>query len=140
MNITCALIGHLVGDYLCQNDWMASNKKISTPVCLLHSVIWTIAVCLLGGITSMEAIAFLVVTHFLIDRWAFIPWWMHFIGQKNFFTCDKIEISQEENSRPEWKGFNVMSIKLIPGLGPWSVIVVDNIWHMVTIWVVYILT
>jgi len=27
MTLTLAIIGHLVGDYLLQNDWMALNKK-----------------------------------------------------------------------------------------------------------------
>jgi hypothetical protein len=26
---------------------------------------------------------------------------------------------------------------IIPGLGPWSIIVVDNVWHLVTIWAVW---
>lgn len=140
MNITCALIGHLVGDYLCQNDWMAFGKRQSNWICLLHSFIWSIMVCMFGQIESVEAFAFLLATHFLIDRYNFIPWWMELIGQDRFRDCDRLEINQEDNDHPEFKGFKMTSFRIVPGLGPWSSIVVDNIWHIVTIWMVYILT
>lgn len=31
-----ALVGHLVGDYLLQNDYMALNKKKSSFHCMVH--------------------------------------------------------------------------------------------------------
>ena len=34
-----AIIGHLVGDYLLQNDWMALNKKASSLHCAVHCCI-----------------------------------------------------------------------------------------------------
>ncbi len=41
-----ALVGHLVGDYLVQNDWMALNKKKSMLPCLVHCAIWATCVVL----------------------------------------------------------------------------------------------
>jgi hypothetical protein len=49
MGLTEAIIGHLVGDFLLQNDWMAANKKKNSWVCLLHCLIWTAWVCCLGA-------------------------------------------------------------------------------------------
>ncbi len=103
-----AIIGHLVGDYLLQTDWMALNKKHSTPICAVHCSVWTLSVCLFGGLGWMAA-AVLFVTHFIQDRTTIIPWWMDHIGQSAF------------RSGP---------------LAPWSVIIVDNVWHIVTIWAV----
>lgn len=104
-----AVIGHLVGDYILQNDWMALNKKQSSFHCFVHCAIWTACVCLFGGF-GIVAAAILFVTHFIQDRTSIISWWMDLIGQKQFRT-------------------GICS--------PWSVIVVDNVWHLLTIWAVW---
>lgn len=89
-----ALVGHLVGDYLLQNDWMALWKK--QLVLLAWWPLWT-------------AIP-LFVTHYIQDRTFLITRWMDLIGQKEFRT-------------------GICS--------PWSVIVVDNVWHILTIWIIW---
>ena len=105
-----AIIGHLVGDYLLQNDWMALNKKARTLPCLVHCLIWTICVCSFGGTCSPVAFVILLWTHFIQDRTTIIRRWMAFAGQEKFAT----------------------------GLcSPWSIIAVDNVWHIVTIWAVW---
>ena len=104
-----ALVGHLVGDYLLQNDWMAQNKKRNSFPCAVHCLLWTIAVCLCAGWMSPIAWCALFATHFIQDRKHVVLWWMKSIGQERFAT-------------------GVLS--------PWSVVVVDNIWHIVTIWIV----
>lgn len=112
-----ALIGHLVGDYLLQNDWMALNKKklYGGPNCAIHALIWTCAVMGFAGwfeYTSrcVWVFAILLLTHYWQDRTNIIAWWMDLIGQKQFRTgiC-----------------------------APWSIIVVDNVWHILTIWAVW---
>jgi hypothetical protein len=132
MNFLLAIIGHLVGDFLLQNDWMAKGKKRSHKICFLHAWIWVQCVgvfgsfiCPLGMInpaqifhgpktfpTHAAASAFLILlaTHFVQDRWNFIPWYMGRIsGQKDFLEF----------------------------CGPWSHIIVDQIWHILTILAVY---
>ncbi len=106
-----ALVGHLVGDYLVQNDWMALNKKKSMPHCAVHCAIWTACVVLFASWPLWTAIP-LFVTHFIQDRTPIIAWWMDLVGQKQFRTgiC-----------------------------APWSTIVVDNVWHIVTIWALWIM-
>lgn len=116
--LTLALIGHLVGDYLLQNDWMALNKKKSSFHCVIHCLIWAICVISFAGWYGPhdahwfngEVFTILFVTHFLQDRTNIVAWWMDLIGQKSFRTgiC-----------------------------APWSIIVVDNVWHIVTIWAVW---
>ena len=101
-----AIIGHLIGDYLLQNDFLASNKKKSSLVCAIHCAIWTVAVMLWGNWGLWTAIP-LFVSHFIQDRTNIIPWWMdNVIGQKEFRTGP---------------------------CAPWSTIVVDNVFHIVTI-------
>lgn len=106
--LSAAIVGHLVGDYLLQNHWMALGKKRSTPICLLHCALWTAAVVLIGGF-GLGATFVLFATHFVQDRTNIVTWWMDAIGQRDFRI----------------------------GLAPWSSIVVDNVWHIVTIWAVW---
>ena len=102
------LLGHLIGDYILQNDHMATDKKKSSAVCAFHCLIWTTCVGTITGISGQWIIFWLFATHFAIDRWSFIPYFMD-----------------------HWSGQAVFREKL----GPWSAIVVDNIWHLVTIYI-----
>lgn len=104
-----AIVGHLVGDYILQNDWMAQGKKKSSLICSIHCITWSASVCLFSGCFSLVLFVLLFVSHFIQDRTNIIRWWMGRIGQDGF----------AEN------------------LGPWSVIVVDNVFHIVVIWVLY---
>lgn len=110
-----AIIGNLVGDYLLQNDWMALNKKKSSFHCAVHCLVWTVCVLAFSGVIFQHGmrpvVAFwiLFATHFLQDRTQIISWYMDLIGQKSFRLS----------------------------LAPWSGIFVDNVWHIVAIWVVW---
>lgn len=107
MTLTCALIGHLVGDYLLQNDWMALHKKRNSFRCAVHVTLWTLSVCAFAGWWNPGVIAFLWLTHFAQDRTNVVLWWMKAIGQEKFATGP---------------------------CAPWSIIVVDNVWHIVAIY------
>jgi hypothetical protein len=125
-SLLLAIIGHLVGDYLLQNDWMARNKKTHHFPCLLHAWIWTHCVCLFAGWltigtilagdpfqTTRFAVAFFVLfgLHFIQDRTQIIVFWMTRVNRQPKFVE--------------------------PPMAPWSIIVVDNVWHIVTIWAVW---
>lgn len=104
------IIGHLTGDYILQNDWMALNKKKSFVPCAVHCFVWTVCVCLFTGWVHPMAAVILFGTHFIQDRTTIIRKWMALIGQEQFATgvC-----------------------------APWSIIVVDNVWHILTIYGVW---
>jgi hypothetical protein len=108
--LTLAIVGHLVGDYLLQNDWMALNKKKRSLPCIVHCTLWTLSVCFFAGWWTLPAIAVLWVTHFIQDRTGIILWYMKSIGQDQFISGP---------------------------CAPWSVIVVDNVWHIVVIYAVW---
>jgi Protein of unknown function (DUF3307) len=107
-SLLCALIGHLVGDYLLQNDWMALNKKKSSFHCGVHCLIWATSVVLFAGWGWLPWLVLLAV-HFGQDRTNVIGWWMKTVGQEKFASGP---------------------------CSPWSIIVVDNVWHVVQIWAV----
>jgi hypothetical protein len=101
-----AIIGHLVGDFMVQNDWQAANKKTSSIACGIHAFLWTMCVLASSMWWNPIIAAWLFVTHFGIDRTNFVKRWMEFNGQSQFMTGP---------------------------LSPWSIVVVDNIWHILTI-------
>jgi len=110
--LASAIVGHLVGDYLLQNDWMAQNKRKNVFPLAVHCVIWTACVMNFSG-WSPNTVAYLVLvlTHMAQDGTGFIKFWMTRINCQPVFA--------------------------LPPLAPWSIIVVDNVWHILTIWIVW---
>lgn len=106
-----AIIGHLVGDYLLQTDWMAMNKKQRSFPCAVHCLVWTSWVCLFAGWGWLPWI-FLFACHFIQDRTEIVRWWMTL----------------------RWKDQTVFTQA---PCAPWSLIIVDNVWHIVQIWAVW---
>jgi Protein of unknown function (DUF3307) len=104
-----AIVGHLVGDYLVQNDHLALNKKTSSAICAVHCAIWTVCVLFFGWWPWWTAIP-LFVAHYIQDRTYIVGWWMDTIGQHEFRT-------------------GICS--------PWSIIVVDNVLHILTLWIIW---
>lgn len=116
-----AIIGHLVGDYLLQNDWMALNKKKpgsdGALACAVHATLWTCSVCVFSGwgrvfflLDSWPAIA-LLFAHYWQDRTGVVMWWMTKVNRQQQFVTGPC--------------------------APWSIIVVDNVWHIVSLWAVW---
>lgn len=102
------LLGHLIGDYVVQNDWMAANKTTRTLPCLVHCLLYTLAVwaCSFWWM-PWWGLAVCFALHFPVDRWRLAVWWMKNVsGQKAFATGP---------------------------LAPWSFIVVDNVGHLIVL-------
>lgn len=104
---------HLLGDYLIQNDWMAANKKVPTwtgfITCFVHCATYSLPFLL---ILDWTAVFWVFLTHFLIDRWRFIDW---FIALKNG------RFSIKNFGFPEERPFVVTL---------WLYIIIDNIFHI----------
>jgi hypothetical protein len=79
-----AIIGHLVGDYLLQSDWMAEGKKRSSPICALHCALWTASVVVLAGWFLWWVAPALFLTHFLQDRTTVVKRFMVATGKAKF--------------------------------------------------------
>lgn len=83
--LSSAIIGHMVGDFILQNDWMATNKKSNSFPCLVHCTLWTSSVMFFSGEFNIFLALWLFLTHFAIDRTGFISWWMiNISSQKRF--------------------------------------------------------
>lgn len=111
-----ALVGHAVGDFLLQNDWMALNKKQRSLPCAVHCLLYTAAVMAFSGWWSNESAALIAaavfVPHFVIDRTQLVRGYMWLNGQSKFAQ---------------------------PPMSPWSMIAVDNAMHFACLWVVAVL-
>ena len=76
------LLGHMVGDYLLQNNWMAMNKSGSTLKCAVHCGLYTIAVSIATWSVSLahwQWPLLVFASHFPIDRWSLADKWLHLI-------------------------------------------------------------
>ena len=73
------LIGHLIGDYLLQNDWMAMNKKKSNFHCFVHCFLYTVAVMICTGWFWFYSIP-VFLSHWIFDRTTLVVRYMDLIG------------------------------------------------------------
>ena len=67
-------LAHLIGDFLIQNDWMASHKKHSSFAAFVHMISYLIP--FLFTELLWWQIALIGVTHFAQDRSQFVTWWV----------------------------------------------------------------
>jgi len=114
------LIGHLVGDYLLQNDWMALNKKTFTLkgwlACSIHCLLYTLAVCLFTGWWDARFLL-VFITHFALDKTMVVVYYMNFTGSFKRIISDKNNPS-----------------------AIWAYAIVDNTFHLVTLFLINLIT
>lgn len=88
------VIGHLLGDWILQNDWMAKGKQQSwiNRAGLTHFTLYTGVVLVAGGLwgwrgRSLDQLAAigicLFLTHWLIDAGRLAERWVYFYRQSN---------------------------------------------------------
>ena len=94
------IYAHLIGDYIIQSDWMAKGKKTSSFICLIHVITYLIPFLL----TELEywQIILIGIEHFIQDRTNIVVSSMKLTGSGLF--AEK--------------------------LAPWSIIITDNIYHI----------
>ncbi|MBV5347785.1 DUF3307 domain-containing protein [bacterium] len=86
------LLGHLMGDYVLQNNWMALNKKDNIWACYVHCLIYTFCVCIgLYGMgipfntySYLNLISFIFLSHFILDYTNLVSRWMKFYGTRSW--------------------------------------------------------
>jgi len=90
------LLGHLLGDYLLQNQWMALNKSknswIGWLAAFVHCIIYTFSICMFMQNFDMIWIIVVFLSHFPIDKFGLAEKYMHYIkgsGMKDYLLKDK---------------------------------------------------
>jgi len=69
------IVAHLVGDYILQSHWMATEKTKQSFAAAVHAVCYTLPFLFITQ--SLAALAVICGTHFVIDRWRlarFVVW------------------------------------------------------------------
>jgi hypothetical protein len=88
------VLGHLVGDWMLQSDWMALGKRqhFFSPAGLVHYLTYTatisaiLAIDASSGVTFQAWLGFTVsvfLSHWLIDGTQVVQGWMHYLGQRD---------------------------------------------------------
>lgn len=78
------LLGHCVGDYIFQNNWLALNKGKNSFIgwftCFIHCLIYTTCVCGVMGNFEYDWMILVFFSHFFIDKFSLADKWSKFIG------------------------------------------------------------
>lgn len=80
------LLAHAVGDYILQSDWMATEKTKKNIVAMAHALTYGLPFLFFNP--GLLAWGFIVVTHFLIDRFRlarYVVWLKNFQSPGPFF-------------------------------------------------------
>jgi hypothetical protein len=115
------ILAHLIGDFIFQSDWMATNKKDRITPCVAHVLTYTIPFLFLT--LSPAALLVICSTHFVIDHWKIpqmLVWTKNWLlapakDRKTWAACSFTGYSPD---RPVW-------------LTVWLLIVCDNTIHLV---------
>lgn len=110
------LLCHAIGDYVLQSHWMATEKTKRSLACLAHVAMYALPFLFLHP--SLLALAVIVASHFVIDRWRlarFVVWVKNCLGpNKPWRDCTATGYPSDV---PPW-------------LSVWLLIVADNIMHV----------
>ena len=98
------LMGHFVGDWLLQNDWMARGKRkgLFTKAGMVHFTIYTTvieATLILAGATHQNLFwllgigGFIFITHWFVDATNAVDRWMELYQQTNI-TMVRVMVDQ----------------------------------------------
>ena len=112
------LVVHIVGDYVLQSDWMATQKgRHSTPAAI-HAAVYALPFLTLTR--SPLALLIICVSHFAIDRWRlarYVSWLSNRLGPPPYLAWNDCRQTGHEPGRPEW-------------LTHWLLVIVDNTLHV----------
>jgi len=117
------ILGHLIGDYLFQNNKMALEK--SKPgfrgilYCTIHSLIYTFFVCLFLWTLNPLIIILIFLSHWPIDRWSLASKWLKLITGRDFIAA--------YNSKDKYREINISFSCLVYAIA-------DNTMHIILLW------
>ncbi len=109
------IVAHAVGDYVLQSDWMANRKTQSNVAAIAHASTYALPFLFLRP--SKRALAVIVGTHFLIDRFRLARYVCWAKNQTGPIETRELTVTGYPESRPTW-------------LATWLLIITDNILHV----------
>lgn len=118
------LLAHAVGDYVLQSDWQAQTKTEWWWPATLHAVTYGIPFLFLRP--SLLALAVIIVSHYVIDRYRLAR---YVIWARNQLAPSRWRYTLR--SGRENVGFSMPRHRQTPWLTTWLMIITDNIAHVV---------
>lgn len=113
------LVAHLVGDYLIQSHWMATEKTKKWTPAVVHGVTYTLPFLLVTQ--SLLALAVIAGTHIVIDRYRLarhVVWLKNQVGPRAFRgPWSERSATGYPPETPAW-------------LAVWLMIIADNTLHI----------
>lgn len=111
------IVAHLVGDYLLQSHWMATEKTRNSLAAAVHALVYACCFIPITGLGPAAAFAWLgiLIPHFFIDRFRlarFVVW------AKNG-AHGPVTATGYPDDVPPW-------------LSVWLLIIADNTIHLIT--------
>jgi hypothetical protein len=110
------LLAHMVGDYLIQSHWMASEKTKRWWPAIAHGLTYTLPYILVTQ--SLVALAVIAGTHIVIDRFRLAR---HVVWLKNLMAPRAFRAGHTATGYPE---------STPPWLAVWLMIIADNTLHL----------
>ena len=129
------LMGHLIGEYLFQTNWMALNKKESLKAAAIHCVVYTLCI---SALVFPELIAvrtywdiflwlwLVFISHAILDASHLVDWWLDKIGSRSYRSA---EIYCRNTADPLKQSYMVAYTALVQT-------VADNTLHLISLYVI----
>ena len=118
------LLGHFVGDYLLQNNWMALKKSDNTGLgwaaCIVHCLLYTSAVCVLMWEWNPLWITAVFLSHFVIDKFGIAESYLKIINGRSLRRFITEPVNQTYSP----------TVALQSGFYVFVYVVVDNTMHI----------
>jgi len=102
------IYAHIIGDFLLQTDWMAKGKKESWWIAGIHTFFYMIPFILVHP--SIQQAILIAAQHMIQDHSNFVKWLMVKKGSSIFAESP---------------------------MAPWSIIITDNILHI--LWIAFVM-
>jgi hypothetical protein len=125
------ILAHAIGDYILQSHWMATEKTKRSVAALVHVLTYAIPFLFLRP--SLLALAVIIGSHFVIDRWRLArylvwaknwvcPFWDNYVPDKPI-----LERYRWNTPKPTSTGYTPDSPAW---LSVWLLIIADNCLHV----------
>lgn len=119
MFTTDQLVAHAIGDYILQSDWMATEKVKRSAAAAVHALAYGLPFLFLTR--SPAALAVIVGSHFVIDRWRlarYVVWAKNFLAPRGAAApWARCQGTGYDKDRPAF-------------LAVWLLIIADNVLHV----------
>ena len=112
------LVAHVVGDYVLQSDWMATNKTHRSVPAMVHAAVYSLPFLALSH--SPLALLIIAVSHFTIDRWRlarYLCWLSNLLAPAPHRSWAECRATGYPPDRPAW-------------MAQWLMVIVDNTVHV----------